>query len=44
MHISNFAHGTFLMLGMYAAYWLFTLAGVSPYISERFSPPSSFFS
>jgi branched-chain amino acid transport system permease protein len=32
MRIVNFAHGTFLMLGMYAAYWLFrgfTLGGLA---------------
>jgi len=29
--VVNFAHGEFLMLGMYAAYWLWTLTGVGPY-------------
>jgi branched-chain amino acid transport system permease protein len=42
MRVVNFAHGTFLMLGMYAAYWLFrgftqgTFAfpgGLDPYLS-----------
>jgi len=32
MRIVNFAHGAFLMLGMYVAYLLFTSTGVSPYI------------
>jgi len=31
MRIVNFAHGTFMMLGMYAAYVLFTLTGLNPY-------------
>ncbi|WP_323040018.1 branched-chain amino acid ABC transporter permease [Gemmobacter sp.] len=29
--IVNFAHGEFLMLGMYAGYWLMTLTGINPY-------------
>lgn len=28
--VINFAHGDFLMLGMYAAYWMFTLSHVDP--------------
>lgn len=31
--VINFAHGEFLMLGMYVAYWLFTLAHVDPTLS-----------
>jgi len=31
MKVINFAHGTFMMLGMYASYWLFTLYGIDPY-------------
>jgi branched-chain amino acid transport system permease protein len=31
MRIVNFAHGAFMMLGMYAAYVLFTHTGVNPY-------------
>ncbi|MBU6440492.1 MAG: branched-chain amino acid ABC transporter permease [Betaproteobacteria bacterium] len=31
--VINFAHGEFLMLGMYAAYWLFTLAHLDPLLS-----------
>ncbi|WP_019939251.1 branched-chain amino acid ABC transporter permease [Bordetella sp. FB-8] len=31
--VINFAHGEFLMLAMYAAYWLFTLGHVDPTMS-----------
>jgi branched-chain amino acid transport system permease protein len=31
--VINFAHGDFLMLGLYSAYWLFTLYGLNPYLS-----------
>ena len=30
MNVINFAHGEFVMLGMYAAFWAFTLAGLGP--------------
>jgi branched-chain amino acid transport system permease protein len=33
MIIMNFAHGEFLMLGMYVSYWCFTLFGLDPYLS-----------
>jgi len=29
--VVNFAHGEFLMIGMYAAWWLWTLTGINPY-------------
>ena len=32
MRIVNFAHGTFLMLGMYATYVLYDRLGINPYI------------
>ncbi len=31
--VINFAHGEFLMLAMYAAYWLYTLADLDPLLS-----------
>ena len=33
LRIINFAHGAVMMLGMYATYWLFTLAGIDPYLA-----------
>ncbi len=33
MRLLNISHGTFIMLGGYVAYWLFTLYGISPLIS-----------
>ena len=37
MQILNFAHGEFLMLGMYVSYWAFTLFGVDPYLAVPIS-------
>ena len=33
MNVLNFAHGDFLMIGMFISYWLYTLAGVDPLFS-----------
>jgi branched-chain amino acid transport system permease protein len=33
MRIINFAHGTLMMLGMYATFFLYTQAGLSPYLA-----------
>jgi branched-chain amino acid transport system permease protein len=33
MRVVNFAHGEFLMLGMYTAFWAFTLLHADPYLT-----------
>ena len=33
MEIVNFAHGEFLMLGMYTAFWMYTLFALDPLLS-----------
>ena len=33
LHIINFAHGSLLMLAMYAVFFLWKLSGLDPYIS-----------
>jgi branched-chain amino acid transport system permease protein len=33
MRFVNIAHGSFIIIGGYVAYWLFTLLGVDPYLS-----------
>ena len=33
MNVLNFAHGEFLMIGMFISYWLYVLAGVDPLFS-----------
>ena len=42
--IVNFAHGEFLMLAMYATFFLFHFVGVDPYLSilYRYSPSFCF--
>src|SRR3989442_12199401 len=42
MRVGNFAHGEFLMLGMYLAFWAFALLGFDPYLTLVMSLPLSF--
>jgi branched-chain amino acid transport system permease protein len=42
MKIVNFAHGEFLMLGMYGAFWLFHFFGIQPYVSIAIMMPTMF--
>jgi branched-chain amino acid transport system permease protein len=37
MDIINIAHGSFIMLGAFTTYWLFTLLGMDPFVSLIFS-------
>ncbi|NTU53748.1 MAG: branched-chain amino acid ABC transporter permease [Chlorobiaceae bacterium] len=42
MNVSNFAHGDLMMLGMYLAYFAFTLLHIDPYLSLVLILPVSF--
>src|SRR5919198_4285132 len=42
MRVVNFAHGEFLMLGMYLAFWGFTLYGLDPYLAVGLAMPGFF--
>ena len=42
LRIINFAHGAVMMLAMYTTYWLFTLAGIDPYLSIVVTGPLFF--
>jgi len=42
MRVVNFAHGEFLMLGMYLAFWAYTLASLDPYVVLVVSIPLFF--
>ncbi len=43
MNIINIAHGSFIMLGAYATYWLFSQFGVDPFVSLPLSMAIMFF-
>jgi branched-chain amino acid transport system permease protein len=42
MRIINFAHGEFLMLALYASFWLFDLWKIQPYTGLVIVPPVAF--
>ncbi len=42
MRVVNFAHGEFLMLGMYLAFWAFTLWRLDPYVAFFLAIPLFF--
>lgn len=42
LHIINFAHGSLLMLALYAGFFLFSLAGIDPYVSVLILAPAFF--
>jgi branched-chain amino acid transport system permease protein len=42
MRVVNFAHGEFLMLGMYVAFWAYHLASLDPYLVLLVSVPLFF--
>jgi branched-chain amino acid transport system permease protein len=42
LKVINFAHGSLLMVGMYATYWAITLTGVYPYLALAIVIPAMF--
>jgi branched-chain amino acid transport system permease protein len=42
LRIINFAHGALMMLGMYATFFLYSLAGVDPYLAVALVGPAFF--
>ena len=42
LRVVNFAHAEFMMLGMYGAYWLWSLYGLDPYVSVFLVTPVIF--
>jgi len=42
MRVINFAHGDLLMIGMYMTYFIFTLAGIDPFVSIVLTIPLMF--
>jgi branched-chain amino acid transport system permease protein len=43
MNVVNFAHGEFLMISMYMAFWLYYFLGIHPYVSLVIVIPAMFF-
>ncbi len=43
LDVVNFAHGEFLMIGMYAVFWICTLLHLDPYVSLLLVAPLLFF-
>lgn len=42
LKVINFAHGSMLMVGMYAAYWAISLTGIHPYLALVLVIPTMF--
>ena len=42
MRVINFAHGSFLMVGLFIPYWLWQLFGLNPYVSILVAAPALF--
>lgn len=42
MRVINFAHGSFLMAGMFIPFWLWSLLGINPYLSVFITAPTLF--
>lgn len=42
MRVINFAHGTFLMIGLFIPFWLWQFFGISPYLSVIVAAPALF--
>ncbi len=42
MKVVNFAHGSLLMVGMFAAYWLLKITGMHPFLALLIVPPLLF--
>ena len=43
LKVINFAHGSFLMVGMYVSYWAVTFSGLHPYLALVIIVPAMFF-
>ncbi|EPR44526.1 ABC-type transporter, integral membrane subunit [Desulfovibrio sp. X2] len=43
LKVINFAHGSFIMLGMFVAYWAVALSGLHPYLALIIVLPTMFF-